>query len=219
MTVQSFYAMEKKSGRGVPIFLNAVLAEEYNQKNPMPDMDYEWNFSSGIRKVNFPDHLFLICNERLLIFDYYPHFDGFIVSNEFLKVFRGYSSMEGYQLVPLETLSWKGKKITEKKYYYLFPYKEEDWVDFQASKYVVEKGETVEDIISTGGLFIKKIEKIILKEPEIDKEVFTLRGSTLTNYLFCSEIFKKEIEKEKLVSIDFIPLEQFPDYYNKKNLL
>ncbi|MFF2484311.1 Imm43 family immunity protein [Paenibacillus sp. NPDC058071] len=60
MMKQKIYAMGKKSGRGVPISLDAVLAEEYNDKNPMPDMNYEWTISHGTEKVRFPEYLFLV---------------------------------------------------------------------------------------------------------------------------------------------------------------
>ncbi|WP_414811848.1 Imm43 family immunity protein [Paenibacillus algorifonticola] len=33
------------------------------------------------------------------------------------------------------------------------------------------------------------------------------------------EVFKKEVEKENLVGIEFISLEDFPAHYNNKNLL
>ncbi|MFF2484310.1 Imm43 family immunity protein [Paenibacillus sp. NPDC058071] len=53
----------------------------------------------------------------------------------------------------------------------------------------------------------------------LDKEVFVLKGSLMTRFLFCSETFKNEIEKEHLKGVDFIPIEELPAYYNKKYFL
>nr|WP_186438255.1 Imm43 family immunity protein [Cohnella terricola] len=198
--------------------MKSVLAEEFNEKKPMPGMDYKWVKSQGTGKAEFPDKLYLVCKERLLLFDYFADFQGFIISTEFLKLFNRYSSMEGYQLVPLETISWKGKKITEKQYYNLFPYHKEKWVDYQTSVFQIKQGKTLEDVINKNGLLINKYEEIKLIESAMNKEVFTLSGAHLNSFLFCSEEFKHELEKAKLVGIDFISIEEFPTYYNKKYL-
>ncbi|WP_186438254.1 Imm43 family immunity protein [Cohnella terricola] len=219
MMKQKIYAMVKKSGKGVPMSLNAVLAEEFNDNNPMPDMNYEWTISHGTEKVRFPEHLFLVCKEKILSFDFYADFDGYIVSDDFLRIFLKYMLIDDYQMIPLETLSWKGTQITDKKYHYLVPNKKETWIDYNHSKYDVDEGKTKEQVISRDGAFVRKFEEIILKESEVDKEVFVLKGSLLTRFLFCSEIFKNEIEKEHLVGVDFIPIEELPAYYNKKYFL
>ncbi|SFE66467.1 Immunity protein 43 [Paenibacillus algorifonticola] len=220
MITKKLYVIEQKSDKGIPILLNGVLAEGFNVKNPMPEMDYDWcRKAVKEAEIDFPEKLFLICKEKWLIFDYIVFFRGFIISEEFLKLFRTYSSMEGFQLVPLETKSWKGEKNTDKQYYYLFPYKKEKWVDYEESKYLVMHGKTKEDVISKNGLFVQKFETIILKDSEVNKEVFTLKGSRLERCLFCSDDFKEGVEKENLVGIEFISIEDFPAHYNKKNLL
>lgn len=216
MTLRKFYAMEKQVGEGVPIFFNAVLAEKYDESNPMPEMNYEWCRRKGENPVDFPEKLFLICKEKLLNFDYITYFKGFIVSEVFLNIFKKYSSMLGFQEVPLIVISYKGQSVTDKKYYYLSPYKKEKWVDYEQSQFTVLKGKKREDVISSDGAFIEKFQTILLKETEINQDVFPLKGSLLTRYLFCSDLFKTEIEKENLVGINFIRIEELPEHYNEK---
>ena len=109
--MEDIYCLWQRRGKGVPIAMNAVLAEKFDKNNSMPPMDYEWMRNKAGVKTNFPKKLWLIAKEKLLLFDYYPAFNGFIVSSKFLEIMKKNENDKSFQVIPLETISSKMKMI------------------------------------------------------------------------------------------------------------
>ena len=212
--MKKYFSLHPIQGRGTNVFINAVLAEEFDEKNPMPPMSYKWNNPSFRGPVDFPDFLWLVCKEKLLSFDYHPQFNGFIVSEEFLSLLKEYRD-DGFQTVPLKVISWKGKNITEKTYYYIQFYQWEDCLDYEKSKFQVKEN-TNPSLVTKAGFGIERFEDIVLKQDCVSKEVFLIYVFKLQTRLWCGEEFKAEAQAQKLYGFEFVPTEGLAAYRRKK---
>ncbi|SNQ45104.1 Imm43 family immunity protein [Cellulophaga lytica] len=205
---------------GVPIFLDAVLSEQFDKKDPMPPMRYDWRRkTSEGRKAPFPDELYLVAKNKLLKSDYISDFGGFIVSKEMLKIIEA-SRVKPFDKVKLNTLGWKGKKITDKEYYfidYLFNNRLEN-INYQKSlfawdiselKYSKKTKEQLKEIEYSA--FIKGFKEIFLDDTKFD--VFQLRNSKISGHLICNENFKQEVIKNNLYGMEFIELPNLGDLF------
>ncbi len=213
--MEDIYCLWPKPQKGVPPFLEGVLSESYNEKNPMPPMDYPWARNKLGKKANFPNELWFIVKEKLLLFDYYPIFKGIIVSKLFLNILKKNTNEDFYQTVKLNTISWKGKKITPKEYYYLRFNQEESLIDYEKSEYSLENDANLEHVLKVGS-GIKKYKEIYLNN-KIPKTIFfILRDRIFNKYLFGNKEFIKEIEEANLYGFDIIHYKTLPYIYNEK---
>ena len=213
--MEDIYCLWSQPQKGVPIFLNGVLAEKFNRNDPMPPMDYPWTWRKKGKKVDFPKELWLVTKEKLLLFDYYPDYNGLLVSDKFLELMKKNHLDTNVDIVPLNTVSWKGKEITLKKYFYVRFNDDEALIDYDKSDFDLEKDANM-DFVKKIGFGIKKFNEINLKKTKIDKSFFTLSDTTFGKYLFCDKLFKKELEQAKLYGFDIIHYKTLPYAYNEK---
>lgn len=197
--------------KGVPPFLDGELHEQYNPKNPMPGMDYEWATILH-EKVKFPPMLWLITKEKLLSFDYYPAFYQHLVSKEFKQLMDAFK-IKGYSEVPLKTVSKKNEKVTGKEYSFLIFYKDYDCVDYEKSVYAKSpRGKNTDDD-RVVGTRIRKYKEVVFKK-EIKADLFAVKDKTFYHHLFCSQKFMEEAREQKLYGLDFVPLSNAANVYN-----
>lgn len=214
--MNDIYCLWTKPQKGVPIFLDGVLAEKFDPKNPMPPMNYSWTRNRLGKKIDYPKELWLIVKEKSLLFDYYPCFRGIIVSDVFLNIMKENTSEEFYQIVKLNTVSWKGKEVTPKKYFYLRFYKEESLFDYEKSEYVLENDVNMENVLTVGS-GIKYFKEIFLNNNISNTRFFILRDRMFNKYLFCNSSFRLQIEKAGLYGFEILHYKALPHVYNEKN--
>ena len=206
-----------------PIVLDAVLAEKYDAKNPMPSMDYPWRrMKSGI-KAPFPEQIFLISNyDDLLRFDFYPKFSGFIIS-EALKdklveqaAFDEASIDDYCQIVPIKSVNISGRRNTVKRYFFLRFINTFPIIDYDASEFVLKRGAN-KRLVKRGGYGIAGFDKIVLNGLDHKKSFFRtadvmfLQGIVVTNAL--ADILKDM----GLVGFKISTIEAYALDYRKKH--
>ena len=210
--------------KGVPFLLNAVLAENFDPKNPMPPMKgYSWTPSPGYAK-KFPKELYLISKDRLYKFDYMPFWIGYVISSDFFELIAQHSNFE-YTIVKLHTINWKGKVITDKKYFFLYiPY--ENWlnaIDFEKSKFILD-----DDLIKMKGLSAKKIlnekdfvsniktyDSIYINESKCDNNQIFKVNDNILHDLICSDSFLKKMMESNIYGINAIDTDLSYKYFSK----
>lgn len=201
--------------KGVPTFLDAVLAEKFDIHNPMLPMNYAWDKPQVGIIIDFPEELWLICKERLLMFDYYPAFNGFIVSRAFLDILNECNTYnQYYQYVKLNTVSWKGKKITDKTYYYLIFNERENIIDHINSEYQIRKGANME-LVHKNGFGIEKYASISFSK-KAEKSFYQIYDSIFNRYLFCDDQVKQKMNEQKLYGFDFLEMDKLVETFNKR---
>ncbi|MDO6853837.1 Imm43 family immunity protein [Cellulophaga lytica] len=213
--MEDIYCFWPKPQKGVPIFINGVLTESYNKDNPMPPMDYDWMRNRLGKKADFPQELWLVVKEKLLLSDYYPVFKGIIVSESFLNIIKNNTFKDFYQTIKLNTISAKGKEITPKKYYYLRFNEEESLIDYEKSEFLLEDDANFEHVLKVGS-GIKEFKEIYLNNTLAETNFFILRDRMFNKYLFSNKVFKKEIEEANLYGFDIIHYKTLPYAYNEK---
>lgn len=197
----------------MPIFLEAILKEEFDNNDPMGPKDYEWARIKGKKYVEYPDKLWLVCKEKLLLFDYYPFMNGFIVSDLFLMSIKEFIDIHDFQQVPLNVISSNGKNITDKSYFFIRFVERIKFIDYEKSIYILEKDANL-DFVKKMGFGIKKFEKMEINTTE--KQVFIPDDTTFSSYIFCSELVKEEMIKKRLYGFDFIYYFELPLVYNER---
>ncbi len=205
----------QKREKGIPIAMNAILAEEFNKDNPMSSMNYEWMRNKVGVKTKFPDKLWLIAKEKLLLFDYYPAFNGFIISDKLLGVLNKFKKEDSFQYIPLETVSDKKKEITSKKYFYIVFHQRHSLIDYENSKYILRKDANME-FVKKMGFGIEKFNEITLNNTAINDDFFVLNDTTLNRFICFSQKFKEELENVQLYGFDIIHYKAFPMLYNDR---
>lgn len=188
-----------KNKTGVPVLLNAVLAEEFNPQNPMPPMvGYSWCCAYRNERI-YPDELYLISKDRLYTFDYIRFWDGYVVSSEFLELIKSFSSFR-YNIVKLNVIGWKGVKITDKKYYFIeIPISEWiDAIDFEKSVFMLDdymlelKGLNKEQVIAEKNYFtnIKAYKSIHIDSSRCkNNQIFQVRDNIIQDLICSQEVF------------------------------
>jgi hypothetical protein len=211
--MKDLFCLWSKPQKGVPIYLEAVLKEEFDAKNPMEPKDYDWASVRGKKYVNYPNKLWLICKEKLLLFDYYPFLNGFIVSNLFLSSIESFIEAQDIQKVSLSVVSNKGEKVTDKEYYFIRFVEKTPLVDYKKSKFILEKDANI-DYVEKMGFGIKKYEKLEINN--FDKQVFIPNDAAFSKYIFCTEQVKEDIISKRLYGFDFIYYFELPMVYNER---
>lgn len=211
-----------KNKTGVPVLLNAVLAEEFNPQNPMPPMvGYSWCCAYRNERI-YPDELYLISKDRLYTFDYIRFWDGYVVSSEFLELIKSFSSFR-YNIVKLNVIGWKGVKITDKKYYFIeIPISEWiDAIDFEKSVFMLDdymlelKGLNKEQVIAKKNYFtnIKAYKSIHIDSSRCkNNQIFQVRDNIIQD-LICSQEFLNELEKSNIYGIGVIDTNSSSEYF------
>jgi len=207
------FCLWPKPQKGVPIFLEAILKEEFDNNDPMGSKDYEWARVRGKKHVEYPDKLWLICKEKLLLFDYYPFMNGFIASDLFLMAIKEFIDFDNFQQVTLNVISNNGKKISDKSYFFIRFVERIKFIDYAKSKYILEKDANL-DFVKKVGFGIKKFEKLEINTTE--KQVFIPDDTTFSSYIFCSELVKEEMIKKRLYGFDFVYHFELPLVYNER---
>ncbi|SHG43235.1 Imm43 family immunity protein [Pedobacter caeni] len=211
--MEDLFCLWPKPQKGVPVFLEGILAEKFDAKDPMAGGVYEWARTRGKKYVDYPEHLWLICKERLLLFDYYPFDGGFLVSDSFLSIIEKYILPGTVQYVPLKVCSAKGKKITDKEYFYLRFVERDDLINYEESEFTVQRSAN-NDLVMKAGFGIEKFEKIVLKN--VTNEVFIPLDNTFARYVFCTEQVKAELLNRKMYGFDIIYYYELPLLYNER---
>lgn len=211
--MKDIFCLWLKPQKGVPIFLEAILKEEFDSKEPMAPKNYDWASVRGKKYANYPDSLWLICKEKLLLFDYYPFLNGFIISDLFLSVINEFINSDDIEKVSLNVISNKGEKITDKEYFFMRFIEKESVIDYENSQFILEKDANL-DFVKKMGFGIKKFEKLEIQVT--NKDVFIPQDTTFSKYIFCSEIVKKSMINKRLYGFDFIYYFELPMVYNER---
>lgn len=175
-----YYVLERQEGVGCPVFINALLHEEFHEGGANINMDYDWHFMPYPQKLRpLPKELFLISKDRKYNFDFASDFNGFIVSAEFLNIVESFD-LGHWERSKLHVSDQKGKNISDKEYHFLrLPreHRQKGIVDQQNSKLDVRKnGE------------IKKIWSLALNNMPLP-DMFLSDEVSLTNVALFSEAF------------------------------
>lgn len=155
--MKDIFCLWPQPQKGVPVFLDGVLSEQFDMDNPMAEHAYEWASIRGKKRIEFPDFLRLICREKLLLFDYHPFGSGFIVSKSFLAVLENHVEKEN---VPLKICSSSGHEITDKAYFYLRFLEKTNFINYSESKFHVKKDANA-DLVRKAGFGIDRFERIV----------------------------------------------------------
>jgi len=205
---------------GVPPILNAVLAEHFNEKDPMPPMaGYSWTKTRDPNR-EYPKDLFLISKDKSYKFDYIKFWEGYVISKKFKEKIDNFDL--SYKSVNLKVIGWKNNKITEKEYFFIdVPSSNSiDCINYDESSFELDKqmielrGLKESKIIKEKNYYgnIKAYDSLVLSK-EIKNNIFRVKDNTILD-LVCSENFKQELLNDNIYGIDFISFDQMNTYHN-----
>lgn len=213
--------------RGVPPVINAVLAECFNIKHPMPPMSgYSWTCIDKEKRI-YPNELYLVSKDRFYNFDYVGFWDGYIISENFKNLLDVYSNFS-YKEISLHVIGWKGNVITDKKYFFI-EIPNIEWVDaidydksfFCLNEYFIKlKGLDVNEVIAKKDFYmnIKKYTSISLDSKKCNSNnIFKLLDGVIHD-LVCDDIFYNKMNELDIYGVDVIDLdniEHYFDYYRR----
>lgn len=201
-----------------PIYLDALLSEQYNPVNPFAGMNYEWNKIPKGEKQKFPDQLFLISRDKKWIdFDYHTQFNGFILSNEFLFFIRSHIELDAFQIVPVKVIDLSGNARSQIQYNYLYPYKRFNIINYDHSTYISKQGRERNESLPINGTWILKYVTLDIREDRFTKDIMVANDVLFGQYFFVKEVILQMIQNFK--GFDAIRYQDFPAFYNKINHL
>jgi len=207
---------------GVPATLNAVLAENFNEKDPMPAMaGYSWTKTRDPNR-EYPKDLFLISKDKSYKFDYIKFWEGYVISKKFKEKIDKFNL--SYKSVNLDVIGWKNNKITEEEYFFIdVPSSNSiDCIDYESSSFELDKqmielrGLTEQKIIKEKNYYgnIKTYDSLVLlKEKENGNDIFRIKDNTIHD-LVCSENFKQELLNDDIYGINFLAFDEMDTYHN-----
>ncbi|MDO7135923.1 Imm43 family immunity protein [Algibacter lectus] len=209
--------------KGVPIFLDAVFVENFDSNEPMPNMSYDWiRKTQKGRSVPLPKELKLICKHKFLNFDYIPFSTGFLVSEKIFDIIDNIESVD-FEYSKIEILDIKGANLSEKTFFYIdFPFSNQvDSINYDQSYFAWDLKELkydkkrIEDLDQKDySIYIKGFKELYLDESIFD--LFQIKNSLFTQYLFCSNKFKENVENENIKSIIFQELPEILDLHESR---
>lgn len=212
MGEKTFMIVPSYGLKGVPIFLDGVLTENFTA-GFIPPMTAPY-FSKGLqgRLSPLPRNLVLEIKNPSLKCSCYPSFGGFLVTGSFLAVLEQFKT-PSYDLSKLETIGWKGKQVTTSQYYFIdFPYAQQSHnIDYDQSCFALEENATVPESVSPSQKTIADFEPNILgfktlHLKEVPFDVYQLYSHVAYKYLVCNEAFMTELLKTKPYGIKFVEL-------------
>ena len=202
-----------------PVYLDAVMTESFDPKNPFPGISYSWNKIPKGEKQDFPEKLFLISRENWVEFDYHAQFNGFILSDRFLSFMQKYGNMENFQIVKLSIIGTTGNILTETGYNYLYPYKRANIIDYDASQYITKTGRERNESLPVNGTWISKYITLELKKNTFEEEIIVANDVLFGQYFFVKEDVLTLMRDNAFKGFNAIAYTDFPSFYNKVNFL
>jgi hypothetical protein len=118
--LSKYWFLQNRKEKGAPVGISECsIRTEFNERNPhaLRPSDYDEWTSSGWKKVELPEELWLISPDRKYLFDIRWFHYGFVVSERFLELLLSDSTQP---FVHREVFIRNRKRIiTEGRYYYL----------------------------------------------------------------------------------------------------
>lgn len=192
----NIFAIFEKEAIFCPTLLEGIMHTEFFDKNPFEPRDSddgEWRAAKNT-KTELPKEIWFVSKDRRYEFDFRCVDGGFFVSLEFLNLLKNFG-IGNFQYTKSFMVNKNKESISSKEYYFLRFYdKLEDVIDMENSN--------IEFYKQNGR--IKKFWDLQLKSTTMLPEVFQINNIRLFEVLFCSEEFKKEVEKLKLKGITFV---------------
>ena len=216
----SYRIFQKSRSEKVPVFLDAHLVEgyDYDKRCPVEGNKSAWSCVKFGNKVPYPERLFLVSNhDSFLEFDYYPYCGAYIISQELRDVFRNYSSVDYYQLVPLTSVDIGGQKNTHKTYFFLSFTSPASIIDYEESDYILRRGAN-KKLAKKSGYGTVGFDKIVLKRGLAgDQPFFKVTDSLFSQSIVLTDEIADHLSSLDLVGFDVVSLAEFADNFRKKN--
>lgn len=194
------FAIFKKKEKFCPTLLEGILHAEFFEKEPFEPRDSdigEWRTTRNI-ETSLPKELWFVTKDKKYEFDFRWDSQGFLISSDFLNLLIKFQ-IHNIQYTKLHIVNKHKENVCSKEYYYLRFYdKLEEAIDLEKSKI---------DFDNRNGS-IKEIWDLRLKNTIDFPNVFVLNNIGFAGILFCSEEFKEEAERLKIMGISFIPADQ-----------
>ena len=194
--LNKYWFLQNRKEKGAPVGISECsIRTEFNERNPhaLRPSDYDEWTSSGWKKVELPEELWLISPDRKYLFDIRWFHYGFVVSERFLELLLSDSTQP---FVYREIIIRNRKRIiTEGKYYYLRFYSD--------TSNLIDKDRSQLSYNKKHG-YISAIKHLSIVE-DVPWNVFMISDAVLLDKLFIFESFRQKYLDLKLIGSDILP--------------
>lgn len=197
--LSKYWFLQNRKEKGAPVGISECsIRTEFNERNPhaLRPSDYDEWTSSGWKKVELPEELWLISPDRKYLFDIRWFHYGFVVSERFLELLLSDSTQP---FVHREVFIRNRKRIiTEGRYYYLRFYSD--------TSNLIDKDRSQLSYNKKHG-YISAIKHLSIVE-DVPWNVFMISDAVLLDKLFISESFRQKCLDLKLIGSDILPAQE-----------
>lgn len=224
--MDKYYFIETNSkAKGTPIALEGSIhkkfipKQEYIKNNKIPPVldREEWRMG-GLNIEQLPEQLYLINKHKIIDFDFYRETNGFIISELFKTILDKHNSMD-YISTPITIINREGEINATKKYFFIVIKEDTQAIDFKKS--IFKKLHPIKPEVGIRFPYIGDFSTRLVFAKHLfgGKSVFYINQPYLNDFLYCNEEFKMDIEKNKLKTVSFYPIEDVITYLAKYDSL
>ena len=196
-----FYTLAIKTEKSCPVFIDGVLSESFYPGVYDEGMSGSWYYSEpGEPLALLPEKLLLITKDKGYDFDFRTAFEGHIVSEQFLSIFKTLKTGE-WETAEISIVNPKGESVPAKKYYFIRQVMSEQEtpavIDFDKSNINYRKSGEIKNVIA-----------LAIKD-DVKLDFFSIFEISLLGYTFVSSdaaeaFLKYEMKGFELVSTEKI---------------
>ncbi|RRV03875.1 hypothetical protein EGJ27_23545 [Pseudomonas sp. v388] len=194
--VQMHYTLAMKKEKYCPSFIDGVLNEVFYAGIYDEGMGESWYYvEPGETLASLPAKLILVTKDKKYDFDFRSAFGGHIISEHFFSIFETLSK-GNWEIAKLDIVTPKGEKSGASNYYFI-----RQRAEHRESIEIIDRSNSNIDYRKTGE--IKHIASLAVK-PDVDKDVFSIRDTSLLGYIFFSAYAAEMLQKIELKGFEIV---------------